>query len=192
MTGATTAIRPTASARYRLVMPMPAGDPGRPCSSRGPRTEAGSPRRSRARPSASDIPTTCEMNTTPKTGARRLARPPPKSPAPQDDRARSSPKTTAPVAPDRTSIRRSTLPPRPLRYLHGRRTGQLHDGVRRAVVPIRGGHVDDLEVRRDRLEQAERPLRRGHRRGVTNGSSISSGGRRSPVTSRTRPRRAVR
>ena len=69
------------------------------------------------------------------------------------------------------------------RVIHGlvdrRRSGQLDDGVGRAVVTIRGRQVDDLEVVGDALEQGERAWRVRRRASRTGRRTrVAVGGRR--------------
>ena len=140
--------------------------------------------------------------TTPSTGPRRPATPPPKSPAPHASADRR-PKRTTGVA-DRREARRSG--PGALGSGGDRFGGRSSSAV---IVDARSGRaarrprrrprrsgrrrqVDDLEVGRDALAGARAPGVARASSSVTNGSSKTSGGRRSPVTSRTSPSRAAR
>src|SRR5918993_1022953 len=150
VTGATTPIRPTASPRYRLVMPT---TPHRPPITAHPMSGAdGNGSASRIpRPSAATMPTSWVMPTTPNNGARRVISPPPKSPAPQLS-AETRPSTTT-AAPGPSSGSGWFLG---LDVPVGRgRSRELHDAIGQRVVAVRRREVDHLEVGRDLLEQLQ-------------------------------------
>src|SRR3954462_12202758 len=112
----------------------------------------GSPRAS-ARMSAAIAPTACVTATTASTGARRVTRPPPKSPVPQQ-RAEARPRTTT-----ATSGVRSASGGLLERGVAVDRGGAVEDDdlVGELVVAVRRRQVDHLEVARDLPEERERP-----------------------------------
>src|SRR5258705_7612723 len=110
------------------------------------------------RAAARTMPMTWTTNETPRTAPRRLAQPPPKSPAPHEI-AEARPKATTDEPPSRSGVGRASGA-RSREIVDLRRAAQRHDGVRRPVVTIRGRQVDDLEVAGDvaqELEGAGRP-----------------------------------
>ncbi len=133
-------------------------------------TSAGSGRRfSAPRSSATTVtgrmPTTWTMSATPRTGARRLAQPPPKSPAAPARSPRRG-RRRRPPSPVRTAQPWADLAPAGSAAYAGevvdlRRPGERDDRIGRRVVAIRRRQVDDLEVAGDVAEELEGPRRAG-------------------------------
>src|SRR5580765_461711 len=154
-TGATTPIRPTARPWYRQRMPTTTAAP----AAADVRTDAGggTPSAARiARPPARIVPSAWTTMDTPRTGPRRLAIPPAKSPAPQATAEARPNRMTDEPAPNGSDVC-SVLRPGPDagEVVDLRGAVERDDRVGRRVVAIRGREVDHLEVASDVAEELE-------------------------------------
>ena len=181
---------PTASPRYRLVIPTSAAERRR----RGPAevrigTGNGSPRSDgeRERRERAD-----------GLGHARRRRAPGRDGSPARRRSRRCPSSARRARPRTTTatsgreLKQARAPPAATWPSTAVGPSSDDDLVGERVVAVRRREVDHLEVAP--RPRGAAPARAGARSSsrVTNGSSRTSGGRRSPVTSRTSPSRAAR